>query len=115
VNVRLLSYSVLGAVLWLSIDQAYAAVPPEPPTQNWIHQFGGSEWEATHGLAVDGLGHVYATGDLGGIAFLRKYHADGTILWSQQFGSVSVIDESFGVSVDNLGGIYVTGHTFGGV
>ena len=43
-------------------------------------------------------------------AFLRKYGADGTELWTQQFGHERH-DEILGVAVDGSGSVYVSGYT----
>jgi uncharacterized protein (TIGR03437 family) len=86
----------------------------------WTRQFGtGSTDEAT-AVAADSSG-IYVTGrtngDLappgqGGFdAFLRKYDAAGTVVWTRQFGS-STTDAAYAVAV-NASGVYVGGETSG--
>ncbi len=55
----------------------------------------------------------YAGPNLGGSdAFVRRYNASGTILWTRQFGT-SADDNAEGVSIDLSGNAYVVGFTSG--
>ena len=60
------------------------------------------------GGALDG--HAFA----GGLsdAFLVKYDAAGTKLWSSQLGTTDD-DDAFGITLDASGNVYITGDTFG--
>ncbi len=88
----------------------------------WVRQAGTAQSESGTGVAVDGAGNAYITGyssgNLGGTnvgnidAFLAKYDAAGTLLWTRQIGTTAN-DYSRGVAVDGSGNAYITGHTNG--
>jgi len=88
----------------------------------WTRQLGTSASDENYGISVDGLGNVYITGqtdgELGSIhagsadAFLTKYSAAGTLLWTQQLGTVGA-DYGTGVSADILGNVFISGYTNG--
>jgi len=90
-------------------------------TQVWVRQFGTSAIDSGHGVAVDGAGNAYVTGETkgsiggpyGGLedAFLAKYDASGTQLWVRQLESRR--DWGTGVAVDGAGNAYITGNTTG--
>lgn len=78
----------------------------------WADQFGGSDDNGENGLyavAVDDGGAVYVTGvtqqDLHTTtvgysdAVVRKYSADGRLLWGDQFGGADGFDGGFGIAV----------------
>ena len=99
-------------------------------TKQWTTQFGTEFATFAQSIAVDGSGNVYVGGHTeGGLpgfenaggaplgpvsnwndAFLRKYGADGTELWTQQFGHERH-DEILGVALDGSGSVYVSGYT----
>lgn len=78
----------------------------------WMQQWGSPAIDAAWGVSADGLGSVYVGGytygNLGGtgegFAYLTKYDAAGTHLWTQQFEK-----GVGGVLADNLGNVYVSG------
>ena len=89
----------------------------------WSVQFGTSGNDTGAGVAVDGNGDVYIVGYTPGTlpgqanagnydAFVRKYDASGTELWTRQFGT-SGTDYGNGVAVDGSGNVYVAGETPG--
>jgi hypothetical protein len=88
----------------------------------WTRQAGTSAFDRSNAVSVDGLGNVYISGitqgSLGGTnagsndAFISKYDASGTILWTEQLGTSSS-DNCFGVSVDISGNAYAVGSTLG--
>ncbi len=91
-------------------------------TPLWARQIGTSEKDDGVGVAVDGVGSAYITGytsgSLGGTsaghadAFLAKYDASGTLLWTRQLGT-SDTDRGHAVAVDGTGNVYITGLTWG--
>jgi hypothetical protein len=87
----------------------------------WTRQFGSSSHDYASGISVDASG-VYVTGFTEGTipgqtsagrhdAFVRKYDANGTEVWTRQFGTSSY-DYASGIYV-NGSGVYVTGYTGG--
>ena len=87
----------------------------------WTQQFGTTALDFALGLAVSGDGIYvvgYTTGDLQGSttgkndAFVRKYASDGTMIWTQQFGTAES-DEAWAVAGGDDGSIYITGDTAG--
>jgi hypothetical protein len=89
----------------------------------WIRQFGTLGYEGGHSISTDPSGNVYIAGSTSGVlegssrggldAFVRKYDAYGSVLWTQQFGT-SAEDTLLGVSTDGFGNIFVTGHVRSG-
>ncbi|MGI6416679.1 MAG: SBBP repeat-containing protein [Thermoguttaceae bacterium] len=87
----------------------------------WTEQFGSTGWDRATGVSVDSSDAIYlsgyTTGALDGTksggsdAFVRKYDASGTALWSRQFGTTAD-DCVTGISVDFTGIIYVAGYTY---
>jgi hypothetical protein len=89
---------------------------------------GSLEWETVYnsanqntdealGLALegaDGQRVVYVSGveyrydiNQGKNVFVRKYNADGALLWSQALNSATINDDSAGgIAVDGIGGVY---------
>lgn len=91
----------------------------------WTRQFGvaGAAGGGAQGVAVDATGSVYVVGDTTGAlpgqssagagdAFLRKYDASGTELWTRQFGS-NQDDGGSSMAIDGNGNVYVAGYTKG--
>lgn len=110
-------------------NDAYVMKIDSSGEQVWVRQFGGGEAQsdALFAVAVDGDGNVLVAGRTSGElpdqstwggfdAFLRKYDAEGTVLWTEQFGSDQGLldsDTAFGVAVDSDGNAYVVGTTEG--
>ena len=61
---------------------------------------------ATHGGSLGGANAGNSD------AFISKYDATGTLLWTEQLGT-SADDVSRGVSADGLGNVYLSGYTRG--
>ena len=88
----------------------------------WNREPNTSAIDEGFGISADGLGSVYMTGytsdDLslptagGDDAFITKYDEDGTLQWTQKFGSTAD-DIGYGVSADGLGNVYMSGATKG--
>jgi len=89
----------------------------------WTRQFGTAGEDFAIDVAPDGAGNVVMVGDTAGVlagvagagaldAFVRRYDAAGTLLWTRQFGSSSD-DFALGVAVDGAGNAFVVGGTDG--
>jgi hypothetical protein len=117
--------AAVTVVFALAVAAALAVVPAASGAVNSIgltRQFGTSGVDGAVASAVDGSGNVYVTGwtsgslaapNLGGPdVFLRKYHPNGTVAWTRQFGT-SGNDEPMGVACDASGNVYVAGFTDG--
>jgi hypothetical protein len=91
--------------------------------EQWSRVFASGAGEIAHGVAVDAAGRVSVVGETSGDlpgqvsaggadAFVRQYSADGTELWTRQFGS-TVADAARGVAIDADGRISIVGTTDG--
>jgi len=91
-------------------------------TEVWTRQFGTSDSDFVSGISVDVSG-VYVAGTVSGAlpgqthsggtdAFVRKYDAAGTEVWTRQFGTPISDQANGGVSV-SASGVYVSGFTYG--
>ena len=88
----------------------------------WTRQFGTAGIDAAFSVSVGSDGSVLVAGDtqgnLGGTeagaadAYVRKYDAGGTVLWTQQFGTASN-DAAYSASEGSDSGTIVTGITQG--
>src|SRR5262249_33607315 len=108
---------------------AYDATRPLviDPILSYSTYLGGDPRHFSEGIAVDGSGNAYVTGNtfssnfpttpgalqttLGGIqtAFVSKLNATGTALLYSTFLGGSFIDEGDAIAVDGSGNAYVTG------
>ena len=114
---------VLLAAAALTVATAGTAASAEAPDVAWTDQFGTSSGDGGSGVAVSPQGTVTVTGYTGGAlpgqtssgsrdVFVRQYHRDGSVAWTDQFGSSSS-DYGFGVAVSPQGTVTVTGSTDG--
>jgi Beta-propeller repeat/Dockerin type I domain len=91
----------------------------------WIHQYGTTSWDRAFGIATDGLGNLYTSGEtLGSIgtigptnagqydAFTARYDTAGNAQWSTQLGN-SGSDFGTSIAADSLGNVYSAGYTQG--
>lgn len=88
----------------------------------WTKQLGTDRLDYGNGVSADRLGNVYISGhtrgSLGGAsagnrdAFVTKFDSNGTLLWSNQIGTIGR-DDSWGVSADGLGNVFISGYTNG--
>jgi hypothetical protein len=89
----------------------------------WARQFGTSADESATSIAVTAKGDVYVVGWTDGVlpgekgsgsrdAFARRYAADGTVVWSHQFGTTGV-DVANAADVDPTGDLVVGGQVGG--
>ncbi|MBP7682915.1 MAG: SBBP repeat-containing protein, partial [Deltaproteobacteria bacterium] len=92
-------------------------------TQLWTRQFGTASNDEARSVSVGSDGSVLVAGYTPGTfsgqssagnhdAFVRKYDAAGTELWTRQFGSAST-DDARSVSVASDGSVLVVGRTDG--
>ena len=110
--------SCFGAVL--AISAVLSTIPRA--AGNWVRQIGTSGSDSGLGLTIDQIGNVYISGSTEGSlvgqnaglhdAFVTKFDADGSLLWTQQLGTIDN-DNAEGVSSDALGNIYISGTTYG--
>jgi len=104
------------------------------PTLAYSTYLGGSTSESATGIAVDGTGHAYVTGGTlssdfpvlaGGyqtvdpgsahptsVAFVTKFHHDGSGLIYSTFLGGSGSDSATAIALDSKGDAYLTGTTF---
>lgn len=88
----------------------------------WSRQLGTHRFDAASAISIDNAESIYMVGETTGSlegsnagktdAFITKYNAGGTPLWTRQFGTAHN-DEALGVSFDGVGNIYISGTTFG--
>lgn len=96
----------------------------------WTRQFGTIGDDRPHDLAIDPFGDVIVAGivngtaldggalpgqaNLGGLwdAFVRKYSASGTVMWTRQFGTTEN-ELVTSVAIDTAGNVVVAGRTSG--
>ncbi len=88
----------------------------------WTSQFGTAQEDVANAVTFDRSNHIvvagYTRGSLTGVtsggidAFVRKYHANGTLLWTRQFGTAGS-DVVRAVTVDLANNIVVVGTTDG--
>ena len=90
-------------------------------TELWTQQMGSNFWDSSFGVSADGHGNVYVSGSTRGSlsgphagnsdAFISKYSASGSLLWTDQYGDY-FSDDGAAVTVDGTGNVYVTGLTY---
>jgi len=100
------------------------------PVLSYSTYLGGNNGDGGQGIAVDGLGNAYVTGNThptnfpttngafqttygggGSDAFVTKLNASGTALIYSTYLGGSNYDFGFGVALDGSGSAYVTGYT----
>lgn len=103
-------------------QDVYLAKFDSSGANQWIRQFGTSEYDNPARVTGDGFGHVFIAGDTRGSlegtnagardAFIAMYDSDGAHQWTQQFGS---IEDDFirDAATDLQGNVYLVGHTYG--
>ncbi|MFC1925011.1 Ig-like domain-containing protein, partial [Chloroflexota bacterium] len=104
-------------------DDAFAAELDSSGTLTWNTFLGSSATDHGYGIAVDGSGNVYVTGDSGatwgtpvraysnnGDAFAAKLNGSGNLTWNTFLGGSST-DNGNAIAVDSSGNVYVTGNS----
>jgi hypothetical protein len=94
--------------------------------KGWARVWGNSAYDRGYGVAVDGFGNVYVTGQysgncdfdpgqgvdkhIGGLTsvFLSKFDSSGNYQWARTWGGGGY-DNGTGVAVDEFGNVYVIG------
>ncbi len=104
-----------------SFDAFLAKYDPSG-TQLWSEQLGTGSYEFCYSVSADADDNMFIVGhtlgSLGGAnegnfdAYLAKYDASGTLLWTQQLGSDSK-DDAHSVDVDSAGNVFFCGVTQG--
>jgi beta-propeller repeat-containing protein len=89
----------------------------------WANTVGGAFRDSLPGIAIDGAGNVYATGETFKTESLinadidivvHRWNTDGALAWSRQIGGGS-IDQGSGIAVDGSDNVLVTGNFRGTV
>jgi len=107
---------------WMSED-VFVAKFNSSGTKQWSRFFGTATNDVASGLAVDGSGNVYITGNSDGALdgetnagghdpYLVKYNTSGTRQWTRLLGTASG-EYGRSVAVDGSGNAFLTGHTSG--
>ncbi|MCD6011229.1 MAG: surface protein [Flavipsychrobacter sp.] len=111
------------------IQDAYIAKFNPAGSIQWATYYGGSGGERGYGIATDGSGNVYITGNTsstsgvatpgayqviygGGMndAFIAKFDGTGTIQWATYYGG-NFDDHGYKIASDGSGNVYITGWT----
>ncbi len=92
----------------------------ESGNRQWTTDLATAAYEQYNAVAADPLGNVFVLGSTNGNlvqpnagyddAIIRKYDANGSLLWSKQMGT-ELGDTFFAADVDSNGNLYVAGHT----
>lgn len=99
----------------------------------WAKRFGGTGGESAKGIAIDGAGNVYTTGNFTGTAdfdpgalaanltsagetdvFVSCLDSVGNFFWARRFGGISY-DNGEAIAVDGSGAVVTTGLFYGTV
>lgn len=94
----------------------------------WAHSIGSTSYDVGYGIAVDGLGNVYTTGNFEGTVdfdpgvetldltsggnasiFVQKFETNGEIAWARAMGGTSR-GTGTAIAADDTGNVYTTGY-----
>ena len=89
--------------------------------QQWVARYNGTNNsdDRAHGIALDGNGNVYVTGESKGNGSSLdyatiKYNSSGSQVWVKRYdGPVHYNDVAYAIAVDINGNVYVTGESKG--
>ena len=113
-----------------SVDAFVTKLNPAGSALDYSTFIGGTSFDSSTALAVDGSGNAYIAGygtsadypttagafdtsyNSGWDAFVTKLNASGTSLSYSTYLGGATYDEARGITVDGADGAYVTGHTF---
>ncbi|MGB0581083.1 MAG: family 16 glycoside hydrolase, partial [Limisphaerales bacterium] len=107
-----------------SLDAIVAKYDADGSLQ-WIRSVGNTSVDVTYGVAVDGAGDIFVTGEFTGInnypdgssissafgttdAFVARYRPDGSVVWVRSGGGL-LLDRGNDVVPDGAGGAYFAG------
>jgi hypothetical protein len=105
-----------ASALWPASD---AVLADRPGDLRYATFLGNSSTDCGNGIAVDGAGNAYVTGEAysynfgsSSDAFVVKLNASGTALAYATFLGGSDSDYGYGIAVDGTGNAYITGYTY---
>lgn len=94
-------------------DYDYLTIKYRPSGQvEWVQRFDSGGQDRAYGIAVDGQGHIYVTGESNGDYLTIKYDSNGNRLWTRSYDSGNN-DAAYAIAVDRYGDVYVTGSAHG--
>jgi hypothetical protein len=121
------SFFMQGSLLSYNIG-VFTGILTIDPTLSWATYYGGTSGDYGYGVATDGGGNVYITGQTNSIsgivtsgayqtvyaggtdAFLSKFNSSGAIQWATYYGGNSG-DFGEGIAIDRTGNVYMSGAT----
>jgi hypothetical protein len=93
-----------------AVDAFVAKVRTDGAGLDYCGYIGGSGLDVGYGIAVDGAGNAYVTGNISSLAFVAKVRADGTgLVYNRYVDALFGSHYSYGIAVDSAGNAYVTG------
>jgi len=113
------------ALIKIGFKDAFALKADSSGATVWAKNYGGIGAQAFGaGIAVDGLGNVYLSGDFAiasitvpaltkigfGDAFALKLDASGSTTWAKNYGGTGASAYGYDIAVDGLGNVYLGGY-----